>query len=213
MFKRRDRRPLWKTLWHLVWPKGGWVRAFEYVKHRIRRLPDTPEKIARGLAAGVFTGFVPLYGLHFVIAWLLAIVVRGNVLASLLGTFVFNPLTTVPIAVSSLWVGHRLLGRQGGGNMMEPIGHMFDGAMGDLWHNFIALFTTERMEWGRLARFFDDVYLPFLVGSILPGLAAAVVSYFAILPLLTVYQNSRRKKLRSRLGQLSHPSEKMPDAD
>ena len=110
VFKRRDRRSVFQTVLNFLWPRGGWVRAFEYVKHRVRRLPDTPEKIARGIWAGVFVTFTPFFGLHFLLAWGIAVVMRGNVLASLLATFFGNPLTYVPIAATSLWFGHRLLG-------------------------------------------------------------------------------------------------------
>ena len=111
VFKRRDRRPIWKIVLDFLYPRGGWVRAFEYVRHRVSRLPDTPEKIGRGIWAGVFTTFTPFFGLHFVIAWLLSRIMRGNVLAALMATFFGNPLTYVPIAATSLWFGHRILGR------------------------------------------------------------------------------------------------------
>ena len=58
-----------------VWPRGGWGRAFHYVKHRMRRLPDTPEKIARGIFAGIVTAFTPLFGLHFLVAAIIAFIV------------------------------------------------------------------------------------------------------------------------------------------
>ena len=85
VFKRRDRRSIVQIVADFVYPRGGWGRAFEYVKHRVRRLPDTPEKISRGIWAGVFTTFTPFYGLHFLVAVLIARVMRGNILASLLG--------------------------------------------------------------------------------------------------------------------------------
>lgn len=110
VFKRRDRRSIVQIVADFVYPRGGWGRAFEYVKHRVRRLPDTPEKISRGIWAGVFTTFTPFYGLHFLVAVLIARVMRGNILASLLGTFFGNPLTYLPIAVASLSTGHFLLG-------------------------------------------------------------------------------------------------------
>ncbi len=59
MFRRRDRRPIWQAVVQFMWPRGGWARAFHYVKHRVRRLPDSPERIARGIWAGVFTTFTP----------------------------------------------------------------------------------------------------------------------------------------------------------
>jgi uncharacterized protein (DUF2062 family) len=203
VFKRRDRKPLWQSLWHLVWPKGGWVRAFEYVKHRLRRLPDTPEKIARGISAGVFTSFTPFFGMHFIMAWLFARTLRGNVPAALLGTFFGNPLTYVPIAVSSLTMGHFLLGTRPDRTVHVTLMGKFSGAGSDLWHNFLAMFTDAKADWHALSIFFDDVFLPFAVGSIIPGLLTAVVMYYVTLPVIRVYQNSRRKRLKSRLKQLN----------
>jgi len=49
VFKRRDRRSPFQIAWEFIYPRGGWTRAFHYVKHRIRRLPDSPERIARGV--------------------------------------------------------------------------------------------------------------------------------------------------------------------
>ncbi len=65
VFKRRDRRPWWKIVYETVWPKGGWKRAFYYIKHRVRRLPDPPHRIARGIFAGIFVTFSPFFGMHF----------------------------------------------------------------------------------------------------------------------------------------------------
>ncbi|MEL6701846.1 MAG: DUF2062 domain-containing protein, partial [Pseudomonadota bacterium] len=110
VFKRRDSRSWATVLRELVYPRGGWMRAFEYVKHRVRRLPDRPEKIARGIWAGVFTTFTPFYGLHFIVAGTIAFFMRGNVIAALLATFFGNPLTYVPIGIAALQTGHFLLG-------------------------------------------------------------------------------------------------------
>ena len=45
---------------------GGWARAFHYVKAPGAPLARfSPERIARGIWAGVFTTFTPFYGLHF----------------------------------------------------------------------------------------------------------------------------------------------------
>ena len=84
------------------WPRGGWGRAARYVQHRLHRLPDTPETIARGIFAGVFTTFTPLYGLHFIVAATLAWLVRGNIIAALLGTFFGNPLTLLMVHINVL---------------------------------------------------------------------------------------------------------------
>jgi uncharacterized protein (DUF2062 family) len=213
VFKRRDRRPVWQVVVDFFYPRGGWVRAFEYVKHRVRRLPDTPEKISRGIWAGVFVAFTPFYGLHFICAALLAKLMRGNILASLLATFFGNPLTYLPIAATSLWFGHLILGRRPTDGIERSLGKKFTEAWADLWHNLKAIFTDETMEWAGLVRFHDDVFLPYLVGGLIPGVITASIVYGLSVPVIRAYQNRRRKKLEAKLAQLrgeNPPARRLP---
>ena len=205
VFKRRDRRPFWQVVADFVYPRGGWARAFEYVKHRVRRLPDTPEKISRGIWAGVFTTFTPFYGLHFIVAALIAKLMRGNILAALMATFFGNPLTYVPIGVVSLTTGHWLLGSRPEDGIERSLGATFAGAGADLWHNLTAIFTPARADWTQLGEFYREVFFPYMVGGIIPGVICATVSYYLSVPVIAAYQNRRRKKLRAKLDQLRAP--------
>ena len=203
VFKRRDRRPIWQIVLDFLYPRGGWIRAFEYVKHRVRRVPDTPEKIARGIWAGVFVTFSPFFGLHFLFAFLIARLMRGNVLAALMATFFGNPLTYVPIAATSLWFGHFLLGmRPHRADHTATMGEQISGAWADLWHNFLAIFTPEKMEWAGLKVFYDEFFFPFMIGGIIPGIIAGTVCYYLSVPLIRAYQKRRRKQLENKLRQL-----------
>jgi uncharacterized protein (DUF2062 family) len=203
------------VLLELIWPRGGWGRAAQYVKHRVRRLPDTPEKISRGIWAGVFTSFTPFYGLHFIIAGFLAMVMRGNILASLMATFFGNPLTYIPIAYSALVTGHWLLGTRLDLALLEgprdpnlcSIGCQFNNAGSDLLHNFKAIFTDERAHWSGLLDFNSEVFYPYLVGGIIPGIIVATIAYAVCVPVIRAYQNSRRKALRAKLSQLKNPAD------
>jgi len=195
-----------------VWPRGGWARAFEYVKHRVQRLPDTPERISRGIWAGVFAAFTPFYGFHFVIAALLSLGMRGNVLASLMATFFGNPLTYIPIGVISLGTGYALLGMpidlhiiRGGPNHCG-MGCRFSNAFSDLWHNFMAIFTDRKPEWQGLLEFWNEIFWPYLVGGIIPGIFFATICYYTFLPLIRAYQKRRRNRLRKKMGQLRENS-------
>ncbi|MGJ8611140.1 MAG: DUF2062 domain-containing protein [Octadecabacter sp.] len=215
VFRRRDKRPLWRAVLETLWPRGGWGRAAQYVKHRVRRLPDTPEKIARGIWSGVFASFTPFYGLHFPIAIFGAMIMRGNVLASLMATFFGNPLTYVPIAYVALTTGHFLLGTRldrallGGPDSPHHcgIGCQFNNAGADLFHNFKAVFTPEQADWRGLTEFYDEVFYPYMVGGIIPGIIAATAMYYISVHVITVYQNSRRKALRNKLSQLKNPAD------
>ncbi|MDR9393314.1 DUF2062 domain-containing protein [Roseovarius sp. SYSU LYC5161] len=205
VFKRRDKRPLWKVVADFFWPKGGWTRGFHYVKHRLRRLPDPPHRIARGIFAGIFVTFSPFFGLHFFLAVFLAWVLRGNIVAALLSTFVGNPLTFVPIAAISLQTGYFLLGMGYGVGTTEvehSLGSAFVGAGRDLKHNIIAIFTDARADWSELHIFYEEVFLPYMVGGLIPGVIAGLLGYYISLPLIQAYQNRRKGLLKAKWAAL-----------
>jgi uncharacterized protein (DUF2062 family) len=201
VFKRRDRRPLLKVLLEFFWPRGGWARAAIYVKHRLRRLPDPPHRIARGIFAGVFTTFTPFYGLHFLIAATIALVLRGNIIAAMLATFFGNPLTYLPIGIVSLKTGHFLLGNDFDHTSAEKISFVqkFVDAGHDLKANFINLFTGGTPDWANLIRFHDEVFFPYLIGGIIPGIIVSTIFYIVSVPLIRAYQKRRRGILKAKL--------------
>ncbi|OYX44993.1 MAG: DNA-directed RNA polymerase subunit omega [Rhodobacterales bacterium 32-67-9] len=202
VFKRRNPRTYLQMLAEAFWPRGGWTRAFHYVKHRIRRLPDDPHRIARGVGAGVFISFTPLFGLHFLSAVAVAKLVRGNLLASLLGTFFGNPVSFPIIAFTSMKLGHLILGTNFDESQNATLFGKFVGAGEDLKHNFLAIFTDATTQWANLYNFWNEVFLPYLVGGLLPGIVAGVVSYYLSEPLIAAYQKHRRKRLRDRFEKL-----------
>jgi uncharacterized protein (DUF2062 family) len=211
VFKRRDRRPILRTALDVIYPRGGWARAFHYVKHRVRRLPDSPERIARGIWAGVFTTFTPLYGIHFVIAALIARVMQGNILAALMATFFGNPLTYVPIGVISLQTGHWLLGDELGEGH-RSFGGKFADAGNDLWSNFLAIFTDARADWSGLYVFYDELFFPYLVGGIIPGVVTATICYYLAVPLIRAYQKRRTGVIKAKLDAIRKKAAAKADA-
>jgi uncharacterized protein (DUF2062 family) len=202
VFKRREKRSVLQSVIGFIYPRGGWGRAFHYMRHRVRRLPDSPQRIARGVSAGVFTTFTPFYGLHFVVAALIARIINGNLLAALAGTFFGNPLTYIPIGVICLKVGHFLLGTRFDEDLDRSLVAKFFGAAYDLYENSIALFTSAEADWSHLARFFHEVFVPYMVGGVLPGLVAAVVAYYLSVPVIAAYQKHRRGRIAKKLKEL-----------
>ncbi|MEM6887479.1 MAG: DUF2062 domain-containing protein [Pseudomonadota bacterium] len=202
VFKRRDPKSWPRAALDFLWPRGGWARAFHYVKHRMRRLPDSPERIGRGIWAGVFAAFTPFYGFHFFVAAAIAVLLRGNIIASLMATFFGNPLTYVPIGVASLQTGHWLLGTRASDELQRSFGGKFVDAAADLKDNFFALFTPAEADWTRLEVFYDEVFLPYLVGGILPGILAATVTYYLSLPLIRAYQKRRKGLIKAKFDAI-----------
>ena len=70
----------------------------------------SPGERARGLAAGVFCGCFPFFGLQMVLSVGLASLLRGNQLLAAAGTLVSNPFTYLPLYWFNYQVGCWMLG-------------------------------------------------------------------------------------------------------
>lgn len=169
MFRRRNPLSFWLRARQWLSPRKGWQRGFQYLGRRMQRLPDTPHRIALGFSCGVMASFTPFFGFHFVVAAGLALIVRGNVLASAIGTAFGNPVTFPLIAGSSLWLGRKVTGVRV--PAPDPL------SFGWLWSNL------------------DAIFLPYLLGGLAPGLLAAGLCYLAVRPVTAAYQNRRRLRL------------------
>ncbi len=198
MFKRSKPATWAKWARQLIYPKGGFKRAVAYLWHRLRRLPDPPHRIARGVFVGIFANFPPIFfGIQMPVAALLAWALRGNVLAAVLGTLLSNPITTPIIALVSLNFGHWMLGTSDSVSI-NGVFAAFAAAGQDLWHNLLAAFSDETSHWEGLILFWQQIYFPYLIGSILPGLATSALFAWISVPLVTAAQALRRKRLNNR---------------
>lgn len=195
IFRRRDPAPLKNRVREFVSPRKGFWRGWDYIGKRIRRLPDSPHRIALGFACGALASFSPFFGFHFFVAAGFAWVVRANILASLFGTIVGNPLTFPLISATSLWLGRWMLGHNEDGSDFEAITAAFAAAFNDIWSTTKSWFGYGPSMLDGLGNFFDTVFLPYLIGGIGPGLLAGLASYVILGPIVAAYQERRRKKI------------------
>ncbi|QPH54431.1 DUF2062 domain-containing protein [Pontivivens ytuae] len=200
VFKRRKPLSTLERVRQGIYPKSGWRRAVEYLAHRLRRLPDSPHKVSLGLACGVFASFSPLFGLHFMAAMLCAWVVRGNLIASAIGTLFGNPITFPAIAYVSLGFGRWIMGDRGTTDF-DIVVKAFANAFAGMWQTTKSFFGYGPSAWDRLALFFQDLFLPYLVGGIIPGLIAGTITYYVSRPVVRAYQARRREKLLKRIAK------------
>lgn len=100
MFRRRHSQTLVSRIRSIVWPERGFRRLFAYLLQRIARMPGSSLSIAIGVACGVSVSFTPFIGFHFLLGAFLAYLLRGNILASAIGTIVGNP-WTFPFIISA----------------------------------------------------------------------------------------------------------------
>jgi len=83
-------------------------RIKRFLKDLIR-ISDSPEKIARGVAIGVFWGVLPTFGLAVLFSVPTAFLLKANRLSAILGTFVSNPLTWPFIYPLGFSIGQQIL--------------------------------------------------------------------------------------------------------
>lgn len=125
---------------------------------QILAVKDSPRRIAASFAVGVFIGMSPLLGIHTLLGMAIAWQFRLNKFVTLIGVYVTNPWTIVPIYTFGTWVGAKVVG-------LESI--------------------IPRIDWSRitflgLLGHFRPLLLPFVIGNTLIGLIAAGVGYFLI---------------------------------
>ncbi len=176
MFKRRKPLTFFETAKQFVWPSMGWSRAISYVKHRLLRISDTPHNVALGLAVGLGVSFTPLLGTHFIQAGLIALILRANPIAAMIGTFIGNPWTFPFFWWAGLSSGSFLfsfLGLKGAQYLPEDI------TIESIWD---VLFTHP---W--------DLLLPWMLGGYLLAIISIPASYYVYIQLIESAKKARDK--------------------
>lgn len=146
-------------------------------------MPGTPHSIAAGVASGAAVSFTPFIGLHFLMGFAVAWVVRGNLLASAIGTAVGNPWTFPFIFALTGQVGVMLIGGDAAAEVPA-------------W-NWDALFSEPA---AYLTSFLPLVF-PLLVGGVPVAIVVWLLFYFSFKGLLVGYHAARQSKRLARTQQ------------
>jgi len=190
VFRRKKPEGLKEKITKWIWPKIGWKKYGKYVVLRLSRLGGSPYSIAAGAACGVAISFTPFVGFHFVLAAVTAWIVRGNILASALGTAAGNPWTFPFIWVSVLYSGRWMLGIHDDAKVAFM--RIFEKSMHALMTFDFSLFINE--VW--------PIIYPMMVGCIPFYIVSWAVSYYLIKKALDgvlALKNRKKQKVSQRL--------------
>ncbi len=177
LFQRRH-PPHWiEVLRVALWPRRSWVRSGKYFAKRVLRLTASPHAIAAGIAAGVLASFTPFIGFHFILSFVIAYLIGGNMLAAALGTSVGNPLTFPFIWASTYRLGTWIM----------------SGTLPAHRSNMI----TENLFEQSLDSILPIIE-PMLLGSVILGTVVAAVLYGIVYGTVRTYQTTRRARLAAR---------------
>jgi uncharacterized protein (DUF2062 family) len=139
------------------------VKRLLSLKHHFKKLSnlkENPEGIAKGLALGIFVGFLPINGFQVITAVTIAGIARVSRVAAAVGTHVTNPWTTIPILLVDYYVGCAILGRK------------------------VCLPQVNAQSLHSVATAGMDLLLPTFVGGAVLGLVFSLISYFGLKKLL-----------------------------
>ncbi|MDZ4734328.1 MAG: DUF2062 domain-containing protein [Nitrospirota bacterium] len=130
------------------------IPSFRSLLKKVLHLRESPQRTALAFAIGVFIGFSPAYGLHTVMVLFCAWALGLNFLALMVGAFLNNPWTVVPILGATYWVGALLLGRSDSPS--------FD------WHD---------LSFGALYEQIMPYAIPFFLGGFVLSILGAALAY------------------------------------
>lgn len=163
--------------------------VLRFVRNRIFRVDDDPKRVARGIAVGLFVGFLPLFGLQMLLAFFVARLLKANRVLALLFVWVSNPVTAVFIYYPCYLLGRLLLAKTGkpqlGSHQLERM--------------FQNIFTTENIFHDVFtAQFWTDAYKAFMqigveitLGGIVLGAITAKIGYWVSLVLIQRYRQRK----------------------
>ena len=156
-------------------------RFLRYHWLKFLRLQDNPQKLALGMALGVFIGVTPTVPFHTVGALFLAGLLRVSPITAYVGIWIMNPVTMAPLYLLAYKVGEILLHK--GAPLTLPETYNFKAMLDLLWRGGLAL----------------------QVGGVIIAFPPAIVSYFLTLWIVQRYRRRKARKAASVLRLSQNP--------
>ncbi|EPR42233.1 Protein of unknown function DUF2062 [Desulfovibrio sp. X2] len=153
-------------------------RRARLLRLQVLRVRAEPEVVARGVACGIFAGWlpaIPLFPLQIVTALVLSFLVRGSKIAAFAATWISNPLNWVVFYLIDFKVG----------SLFSPFGELDLNVRFDDLH--AAAVQLADVSWKGL--------VVMGIGGTMIGVPCAILSYFVALPLIRGYRKRRTLRI------------------
>lgn len=119
---------------------------------------ESPVRLSLSFAIGVFIGMSPFLGIHTILGIICAYLFRLNKFVTIIGVYITNPWTIIPIYTFSTWFGAKILG-------VERV---------------IPSIDWERITLSRLLSELGPLLKPFVIGTLFVGFISALISFVII---------------------------------
>jgi uncharacterized protein (DUF2062 family) len=168
--------------------------AVGFVKFRILHVDDTPQRIARGMAVGLWVAFTPLMGIQMAIALAGAILFRANKALAVMCVWLSNPFTLVPVYGPCYLIGRFLMGRIHPDVQPSQVGEQLSRIFS--FSNMLTKLHTATF-WKEVAVVFGKIGLEVTIGGFVLGTLFAIAGYFATYWIVTKHRaKSGRRRFR-----------------
>ena len=153
-------------------------RAFRERATHVLHLDEEPSRLAAGMAAGVFIGITPFYGLHTLIALGAAYVFRLNRAATITGAWLNLPWTAPFVYGFSLTLGDAVLTGDWSRFSMASVHGLAEAA-----GTYLRASPRETADnlWQLVWSMLFVASKPLFVGTTIVGIVLAIVAYFVTL--------------------------------
>lgn len=149
---------------------------------KIMRQEGTPESIGRGVALGLFTGFILPVGFQTIPALALAVLFKANKALTWLFTCVSNPATVLVLYPIQCYTGSLLI--------LRPL------KFAELSHRFaeIVQADTFRASYHAFLDLGSEIIITFFVGGLFYGVLLGAIGYFVSVRLVRLYRDRMEKR-------------------
>lgn len=177
-------------------------KSLVYWYYRIMKQPGTPDSLARGVAIGLFIGFIIPFGFQMIVALPLAVLLKARKLPAVVGTWVTNHFTIGVIYPLQCYLGSVLLGHPLSVDKIKDKFGAFFTRLGEIegvgWRQSVSLSFKALFDLG------DDIVVPFFVGGAVLGAVCAALGYFATYGMILRFRAGRKRKLNRKLSAAAH---------
>lgn len=189
MFRRRKKVQIFEKLRDFLWPRLGWRRSTSYITHRIKRMPGSPYSIAAGFACGAAVSCTPFFGLHFLLAAMIAWMMRGSIFASIIGTALGNPWTFPLLLVFNYKFGSIILGLPTSEITLASL------TLQELWEQ----------SW--------HYFFPTMVGGFVTSFLVWPIVFFPLRSLIQKYRQQRERMRKEKIERMRRKLQKIREKE
>ncbi len=153
----------------------NYKKALKYLYYRAVRIHGKPREVAMGMAIGLAVGMTPTMGVQMLIAVAISSLAGQSKIAAVVGAWITNPVTFIPLYSATYALGAVVMGRP-----LVPD------------EGLETLITSPKL-------IFSDILLPCWVGGLISAVPIAILGFWISYQAVIAYRlrvAKRRQKMR-----------------